>query len=197
VTHLTPAELIDLAEGERADADTPHLVSCPDCRGRLANVRALLKQAAAVDVPEPSPLFWQHFSARVSNAIAADAVARSSRRRWLLILIPATVTLALIVAAVTSVRAPLFRTLAPEGDAPTGTRASVAAESNRELLNDSTASDDPVLAIVADLISDIGLDGAAEAGMTPDGTAEHAVTHMNTTELGELRRILQKELGVS
>src|SRR5262249_18925978 len=71
--HLTPDELVDLAEGERPESSAPHLARCAACRAQLAEMRGTWAAAADADVPEPSPLFWDHFSQRVHDAVAADA----------------------------------------------------------------------------------------------------------------------------
>ena len=70
--HLTPEELIDFAEGTRAEAAAPHLQSCEVCRHHIVALRATMSAAADVDVPEPSPLFWDHLSQRVHEAVAAE-----------------------------------------------------------------------------------------------------------------------------
>src|SRR5438105_826932 len=70
--HLTPEELIDLAEGARAEAAVPHLQACEICRHQIVTLRATMAAAADVDVPEPSPLFWDHLSQRVREAVAAE-----------------------------------------------------------------------------------------------------------------------------
>ena len=70
--HLTSEELVDIAEGTRSEASAPHLAGCDPCRAQLSDLRAMMSVAADVDVPEPSPLFWDHLSSRVSAAIAAE-----------------------------------------------------------------------------------------------------------------------------
>jgi len=78
--HLRPDELIDLAEGTRAESSAAHLAECAVCRLQVAELKAMMSAAADVDVPEPSPLFWDHFSARVHAAVA-DETPRPSRRK--------------------------------------------------------------------------------------------------------------------
>src|SRR5438270_2943159 len=74
--HLHPDELTDLAEGTRPESSAPHLRSCEACRRQLADARATIAAALDVEVPEPSPLFWDHFSVRVREAIAAGPARR-------------------------------------------------------------------------------------------------------------------------
>ncbi len=40
----------------------------------------MMSVAAEVEVPEPSPLFWDHLSARVGEAVAAE---QAPRRSWI------------------------------------------------------------------------------------------------------------------
>ncbi|HMJ87729.1 MAG TPA: hypothetical protein VK504_31355, partial [Vicinamibacterales bacterium] len=88
--HLQPDELIDLAEGTRAESSATHLAECAVCRLQLEELKAMLSTAADVDVPEPSPLFWDHFSARVRQAVDAEGAPRRSFWTWPRVLIPAT-----------------------------------------------------------------------------------------------------------
>jgi hypothetical protein len=60
-----------------------------------------------------------------------------------------------------------------------------------------SAGDDTALNLVAELSSDMDFDAAREAGLAVGGGAEHAVTHMDSSELRELRRLLQEELARS
>jgi len=70
--HLTEGELLDLAEGARPESSAGHLASCEACRRQLMDLRSAMTAAAAVDVPEPSPLFWEHLSVRVREAVEAE-----------------------------------------------------------------------------------------------------------------------------
>src|SRR5438034_8699386 len=92
--HLNEHELVDLADGSRTEASAPHLATCSDCRRQLADLRATLASVAAVDVPEPSPLFWDHFSRRVHEAVAAQGRPGRARLPWLF---PATAMALLLV----------------------------------------------------------------------------------------------------
>src|ERR1700693_3635539 len=69
--HLTSVELVDLAEGTRAESSAPHLDTCEACRHQLAELRAAMSTTEAFDVPEPSPLFWDHLSGGEAGAAAA------------------------------------------------------------------------------------------------------------------------------
>lgn len=192
--HLSSDELIDLAEGTRTEASAPHLGSCDVCRRQLADLRAMMSAAAQVEVPEPSPLFWERFSARVHQAVAVES-ARGWNWSWARFRMPiaAAVATAVLVIAVSSARllAP-HRPAVPQPPA-TAFGAPVAAPATaRDTLADGS---DPSFRLVADLTENMDWEVAREAGLTAGGSAEHAVTHLSAAELRELQRLLQEELA--
>ena len=196
--HLSGDELVDLVEGIVSDAEVPHLASCECCRDQLAGLRAaraMALQDEVVEVPEPSPLFWDYFSARVREAVANEPAPPdgwSQRfRSWPGVLAPVCGVVAVVVAVAVMFEAPAP---APPRVAPSSA-ADVAPRYAVELLGDSVTADDASLAIVANLTDSIGLDAAAEAGLTSDDSAEHAVTHMSAAELQQLERLLTEEMS--
>ena len=70
--HLSPVEILDAAESRGSERATAHLASCPACAAEAARARDTLSLARTDDVPEPSPLFWDHFQTRVQAAIDAE-----------------------------------------------------------------------------------------------------------------------------
>jgi anti-sigma-K factor RskA len=199
--HLNPDELVDLAEGARAESSLPHLAACADCRRQLADMRAMMTAAIAADVPEPSPLFWEHLSARVSEAVVADG--HPSHRwfqfaAWRRALMPASAVAAALVVVFAlfnaRVRAPQPHDVAsPTTFAAAPPDVTADANSGSEVLGDAT-EDDASLMLVAGMTSAIDLDAASDAGLAPTGSAEHAVTHMASDELRELSRLLREEM---
>jgi hypothetical protein len=193
--HLRPEDLVDLADGTRADSDVPHLASCDICRAELADLRASIALAADVEVPAPSPLFWDHFSARVSEAVKQErAAAGAGVWSWPRVLIPASAVAVAVVILSVMMNAPVW---APEVQSPAETvRTTVAPlPATFDVFSDAVNDpDDASLTLVADLTADIGWDAAADAGLTPPGSAEYAVTHLSIGELQELQRLLQREL---
>jgi len=193
--HLSPDELVDLAEGSRPESSAPHLAGCAACRAQLNDLRVVLSAVADVEVPEPSPLFWDHFSQRVHDAVGADAgpgnwrsalAAFGGARAFQASVI---VALALIVAVLVT-----SRTKAPDArQAP-----AIADAGSRDLWTDGAAPDadaDPSLTLVASLTAGMDLESASEAGLARDDIAEHAVTHMSDTELRELQKLLKEEMA--
>lgn len=192
--HLTPDEFIDAAEGTQREASLPHLSVCDACREHLAAMRATMAAAAEADVPEPSPLFWESFAARIHEHLETE----SDLRWWLAwtwprVLIPlsAVALLALVVALVPNTR--LGRPGSGMRIASTPTTAVPAA--NVDPATDVELAADPLLTLVADLSANMDLDGAAAAGLAGRNSAEQAVTHMNNDELRALQRLLQAELA--
>ena len=190
--HVNAEELVDIAEGTRPEGSAPHLATCEPCRAQLRDLRAMIAEARAVDVPEPSPLFWAHLSSRVSEAVAADQDTPLNARPFFARLrhvhygwFAAAAMLALLLAS--RGRTPV-QVLAPA--ALSVAEAAVAPD----LLSDVDPDGDASLTLVASLTDDVDLETAREAGLAPRGSAEHAVTHLSDNELRELRRLLNAEL---
>lgn len=185
--HLEADELIDLAEGARTESSAPHLAACAQCRAQLADLRAVVASVADVEVPEPSPLFWDHFSRRVHDAVAVERVApgaswasRLFASRGLQAAVAACAALILVVFATS-------RTTAPGIPA--------AHRNGAELFVDSPIEADASLALVATLAEHLDGDLAGEAGLAHVGSADRAVMHMDDAELRALHRLLQEELA--
>jgi len=197
--HLTELQLVDLADGTRPESSAPHLATCDRCRRQLLDMRAMMADAAAIQVPEPSPLFWDHLSARVHDAVAAE---REAPRRWWhdltvrkRFLVPAS---AVALAAILIVGALTPRLLAPwraVTDVISNDRAIALGAGAAD--DGFDVDDDASLMLVADLSAEMNIDAAADENLAPTGGAEHAVTHLNDDELRELQRLLQQELTPS
>ena len=198
--HLNVDELIDLAEGTQREASAPHLAGCDRCREQLGELRAMLStvEAATIDVPEPSPLFWDHLSERVRVAVSADEIPRRSwldAMAWRRLLMPLS---AVGVASLLLALALGSRTMAPVRVVHQPlTPAAAAAVSGAPAELMPVSADDVSLMLVASLTEHLDLDAASEAGLAPGGSAEHAVTHMSDDDLRELRRVLKEELARS
>jgi hypothetical protein len=197
--HLNAEELIDIAEGTRAESAVPHLASCEPCRAQVRELRAMMSRAQDAEVPEPSPLFWDHLSSRVSRAVAADADARRKPSRYVGWQALGAVAACLVIAVVfgSRVLAPAPVLLPPIGVAVAPPVSVADAVGGPELIRDVTSDDDASLTVVASMTDGVDMETAREAGLAPRGSAEHAVTHMSEGELRELGRLLQEELARS
>jgi hypothetical protein len=203
--HLKADELVDLAEGTRPESSAPHLVSCERCRRQWLEMRGMMSAAADADVPEPSPLFWDHLSERVRDAVSAEAAPDRPWRdaaTWRRVLVPAwaaaVASILLVVSLGSRLMAPQPPAAIHAGNAqPLPSPAIVTdASASTDVLEDA-ASDDASLLLVAGLTSAINLDAAGDAGFAPAGSADHAVTHLDDDELRELQRLLKQELAPS
>src|SRR5262245_49777261 len=102
MNHLSPDELIDAMEGVLDAERRAHLDVCEECRRQFEDLASVLSEAKQASVPEPSPLFWNHFSARVNEGI--DRETTSAWPEWLRwqVLLPlgavAMIVLALMIA---------------------------------------------------------------------------------------------------
>ena len=198
--HMTAEELIDLAEGTREESSAPHLRTCGECRNQLAALRAAMSVAADVEVPEPSPLFWDHLSSRVHEAVAAEGVppARfpnwrrtkplTSWRGWAVAGVAAAVMIAIYVT-----------TPSPPQPAESGQEMSaIASPAESVPLPVAAAGDDPSLALVADLTAQLDADAFDEAEWTSHAAAvDEAVVNLTDDERLELQRLLNEELAKS
>jgi len=186
--HLTPDQLVDAAEAATPESVFPHLRSCERCRAELAELRGVLASLEVEAVPEPSPLFWPHLSARIHSAVEEEAqrslhdrAAWSPSRLRLLASAAAFATL-LVVAATLRV-----------GDR---TREPAGAPASPGLEVDTIVSpDDASLGFVADLSATLDWDAAHDAGIVAHtGLIDRAVGELSADERVELRRLLEEEL---
>lgn len=195
--HLSEGELLDLAEGTRPETSAPHLASCEGCRRELAELRSVMAVAAEADVPEPSPLFWDHLSARVREAAAADGQAFASGRgqywtAWRA-LVPIGALTALLVAGALTLRS--------GPDLSTGVDRGIQSATTDvvpDTIDFAPLADDASLSLLADLTSDLDWDVATEAGLAPRaGAVDNVVTALSHEERQELHRLLQEALSRS
>jgi len=203
--HLTSEELVDIAERTRSENSAPHLAGCDVCREQLVDLRSMLSAAKDVDVPEPSPLFWDHLSARVSAAVAMeDESARLNRSRSLLdrfrvdALLSQLGSRAFQASVVLAAAVLIVVLMGGRRPAPAVAEAPVVATAEPRV--DPwvvPAEEDASLTVVASLTDGQDLETVREAGLAPRGSAEHAVNQMSDSELRELRRLLNEELARS
>src|SRR6185436_2796109 len=112
MNHLTSDELIDAMEADADDGNAAgvlaaerraHLDVCEECRRHLEDLAGVLSDAKQTSVPEPSPLFWNHLSSRVNEAIDREAArAWPQWLRWR-VLLPLGALAMIIVALIAAV----------------------------------------------------------------------------------------------
>ncbi len=202
--HLSEDELLRLAETGEAHA---HLAECDACRSSVGELRGAIAAALEVDVPEPSPLFWDHLSRRVREGIAAaggprtevrDRRVRGGRlpryglatalRRF------AYVAVVVLLAAAAVWRMETARQRRPE--AAPANRAAVRPDDfalDPALDSPESATEDASWRLVTDVASTVDLDTAtAEGGFSlQPGAAERAALRLSPDEQRELVKLLQ------
>jgi hypothetical protein len=187
--HLTADELVDAAEGTLAADRQRHVDQCEACRREVSVLATLLREAGSVPVPEPSPLFWEHLSARVRQAVQAEDPPQArgwwTRWRWPA-LVPFGALAAVVVLMVASV--PGGR---DEVESPAPPIAAAPAESPGV-----SSSPDLEWRALAELVGPLDWETAGAAGLTlRPGDAEVGVLDLTEDERRELSRLIEGELA--
>lgn len=184
MNHLNAADLVDAVDGELSSAANEHLRSCSVCQTEAARLAELLQRARQVEVPEPSPLFWPHFSERVRAAIDADARPETRWRTWRWLVVAPIGALALFAVATVG-RVP------PQSLSP----AAVQQVQGLPLLPGPVEPDVAAWTLLGDLVGDFDWDTASAAGVAlePD-QADQAASALSAEEQQELARLLKAEL---
>jgi hypothetical protein len=173
--HLRPEEFVDALDGVFEPAQRDHLQSCDECRTELEALQVTRLEAINVPTSEPSPLFWEHFSARVEGA-TRDLDA-SPRRWWQIDWRP-------IGAVATAAGAlALFLTVRPAPVVPA------------EIASLPAIEDDGSWEIMVGIVSQASWEDVREAVAPAVGTADAMIDELNAAQREELVRLLKKEIG--
>lgn len=190
-THLTREQLVDALERPLSLDHQTHLASCAVCAGDLARMRTLVADvAAAGDVPEPSPLFWDHLSARVREA--ADAEPAESMG-WIgywrpLAAIAAVLTMVIMVAVWRSARP------TPPAPGPAAVAANVPAMPGTMTSEGSEA----MWEMIGTVASSMKADDVRDAGLEPGRAAtDAAIESLTQAQRRALVKLLRAEMGSS
>jgi hypothetical protein len=204
--HLSSADMIDLSEGAGTPAAAAHVESCAPCRRAVTQLRAAAQAATEVDVPEPSPLFWDHFSSRVREAIADEPLPGFAERVgdrtgfgwWAGRLAMVGALAALLIAVVIGTRPRWDDATAPTTAAMASTQphAAAVASVGGETAGQEAAAEDVSLDLVADLSQGLDWDQTADAGMMVRvGSVDSEVAQLSGAERAELARLLEAQLS--
>jgi hypothetical protein len=191
--HLSPEQLVDVAEGRGEPSMNAHAASCDDCRASVDELRDVLALVRTDGVPEPSPLFWDHMSARVGSAVRSEADSRVRRVSWVWRWGPVSAlgAVALVVALV----------VMPRDAARVGPRASVstppapAADATAIETDAPAPADDAPWMLMRELSQDISADEAGAALPARPGTADTALGHLDEKERAALAEIIREEIA--
>ena len=192
MTHFTEMEFIDLLEGRLPAERARHADACGICRTQIEHLRAALANAADADVPEPSPLYWEHFARRVDDGIDAAGArpagwlaAMTSMRAFT----AAGAIAALVLIAVI--------TLGPRGNHASSSSEAPVVAGDPLLEPDAPGSDEGWAAVRA-AAENVARDDAREAGLAaqPDA-ADRAIDNLTETERARLLALLAEDLKKS
>lgn len=190
--HLAPEELVDAVDNALEPARRGHLDVCDQCRRQASDLRALMVDVRAVGLPEPSPLFWDRFAARVREAVEQEPTRPAARWFEWRVLAPLA-GLAVLVAALTFAVVP-SRSGGVVADEAASEPADRTAMSESQDANDAIEAQ---WALLAEIVGDLDVEAANEQGITtPVGAADAAVLQLSRGEQEELIRLLQQELKV-
>ncbi len=183
--HLNLDERLALIEAG-AEREHPHLAECARCRSEVETMRAVLAGARAVTEPEPSPLFWDSLSRRISERVAAERPGRVSIG-WPFwrALVPLTVAVgALVIAVGVGHRTP------PQTAAPSPVEMTVDDAVGRE----DVAGGDDEWALLGDLAGEFDFETLTDSvGPSGEGALGSAVWELSEPERIELAALLQAE----
>jgi hypothetical protein len=184
MTHLSVDERLALIEGA-GEPRHPHLAACERCACEVADGRAALLDARTADVPDPSPLFWEHFSVRLSRRLDEEPRQTAERNgaSWR-ILVPFAAAVALLVMAVAVQRWPAAVPIRATPDVAAAVPAT-----------DQSEADDEGWAVLGSMAGDYDVDTLDDSlGRSLSPGAESVVWHLNEGERAELTRLLQAEM---
>ncbi|MCC7417506.1 MAG: hypothetical protein IT176_10235 [Acidobacteria bacterium] len=188
--HVSADRLVDIAEG--AGVEPPHLRECARCRRQLDELRAALSAAAAADVPEPSPAFWEHLSARVHDAANA---ADGRRARWRELIVW-RVTRPALAGALAVIFAAAFwtaRALAPTGARPAAPAPAAAGASRTAVPSPDDQAADPMLDLVAELAAQMDWESVSQMAVgAQQGGVDEAFAALTDVERRQAHALLEE-----
>jgi predicted anti-sigma-YlaC factor YlaD len=192
MTHLSPDQVVDVAEGRADGAAKAHAAGCPSCRATVESVLDAVRLAESDPQPEPSPLFWPHLAARIGEAVRRERVRVSFWRSWGWRLAPLGAAAVLVIAV--GVGARLFP--GAPGSAPAVPKAAAdAPQAALERTADIEVVDDPSWLLVSALSAQVSVEDAEASGALPPGGADKAMLQLDEAERMELARLLREEIG--
>lgn len=193
MTHLSDEQLVEAVEGTLGSVPATHASKCASCAGRVESTRRLLRDIAGAEVPEPSPLFWQGFAARVSSAIdqhGAPLNGAPIRPVWQWVAAAALITLVAIGFHVASNDPP-----PQSGSTVTRQEGSVADPDSATTLDSRDIDSDEAWAVVRSLATELHFDDARDAGVMPRaGSIERAAMELSAAERAELVKLIEDEM---
>lgn len=185
MTHLREEEVVDLIEGQLSAERSRHAEACASCRSQAEMLGAVLRTVRVDDVPEPSPLFWEHLSARVAERIDAGPAPARDWTGWLS---AGRMRVAIAAVALVLIAGITWRTLLPGGPQVTEQTVEESAVDTEKIEADAWE-------LVEAAADDLDLDDLHALGINvrPD-SADRMVLELTEQERLELARLLEDEM---
>jgi len=185
MTHLSPGQVVDVADGCAAPALTAHAAACTSCRAKVESILDAARLAAEDPRPEPSPLFWPQLAARIGEAVRREQAPVAPWRLWVCRLAPLGAVAVLMIAVGIGSR------LWTPGSPSAAPEAPVAAPAA-----DHDPADDPSWLLVSVLSAEVSVEEAEASGvLPPPGSVDSALTQLDGAERAELAKILREEMA--
>ena len=182
--HLRHEEFVDALEHTLDAARQAHLDGCEQCRAAIGELDGILKDARSVDLPEPSPLFWDHFSNRVREATALETMTVERPwwhpRQWWQ---PVGILASALAAAVLVIILRPGHASAPVAGGPGEVEAFV------------TPPDDGSWGLVIGLASDLDAKDVREVAKPREGTADAMIAELSPAQRRALAQLIKDEIG--
>jgi hypothetical protein len=204
--HLTDTEFVDLIEdAARLPSDRRrHTDACEACRMQADMLGAVLARTASDELPEPSPLYWGHFSSRVSEAIRNES-PDLAQRAWVqrfrspLAAWAAAAAMAVLIMMTVVWRATLHAPARAGRGAPALAEAPQSVGGDRVLVASAAAGDnidaDEAWAVVRTAAEGLAWEDAHAVGISAyPGAAEGIALELTAAERAELGRLLDTEM---
>jgi hypothetical protein len=197
MSHLSPSEFVDYVDGALDPERAAHIAACAMCRREAEALGRTMRDTSIAHVPEPSPLFWEHFRARVREEISAPA-PRPAWFRGRLVQLAAAAAALVVVGIVLVSRAPVGKRLDPRPPGTDGYANPALSSAQHEavpLTLDSAEPDDEAWLLLEDAAGDLQIDDARAAGLSVrPGAVDRAVLDLSPRERAELGRLIEDEI---
>ena len=194
MTHLSPDQLVDVAEGCAAGAVAAHAAECAACRAKVESFLDAVRRAESDPQAEPSPLFWPQLAARVGAAVRRERVRVPFWRSWGWRLAPIGAVAVVVIAVGIGSR---IRTGTPGSDPLDSVMpADAAAPAGLAAPAEGDAADDASWLLVSVLSAEVSVDQAEASGaLSQPGGTDKGLLQLDAAERMELARILREEIG--
>jgi hypothetical protein len=196
--HLSRDALLAVVDGSADHGAIVHASTCARCRMEIDALCGVVDAVRGVAAPEPSPLFWEHLSSRVREAVASEPVpaprsAGFARRcprllRWRVVAWPAGACFAVAALLALMVRYP------PAPAVVADRMADARAVSDANGAGEADVDAWEFLVAVAD---DAEWSAEESQDAIPAGGADRAIEEMSVDERTALAALLEHELRAS